>query len=141
MIQSTLHWLRPCSRRFFSFGLIGNASNCSPDGFLDFDTCKFNETEGIPQDEKSDEVGDAQLRGLRNMIENIAQQRNAAATTDEDRVKVVMDGVNEKRRMYEIEELLARMNRYQDGTANVSCVGVDHVNRARESQNRCGHQR
>jgi hypothetical protein len=50
------------------------------------------------------------------MIENIAQQRNAAATTDEDRVKVVMDGVNEKGRMYEIEELLARMNRYQDGT-------------------------
>jgi hypothetical protein len=84
-------------------------------GCLDPEANKFNETPGLPEDEKSAEVGDAQLRGLRAMLRHVAGERNKGKTDAKDRVKVVQDGVPEHKGMFDMAELLGRMKRYPDG--------------------------
>lgn len=79
--------------------------------------------------EKSSDVGQAQMDGIREMLGMLAEERNSGPVAAElakacggtaPKYKLVQDGVNDTDpdmgRMYSIPTLLGRMSKYPDGT-------------------------
>jgi hypothetical protein len=70
--------------------------------------------EGMPSSDTAEEVGDAQLSGIRDLIGAEVADRNKKK--DGLKYKAIQDGTPDKGQMYPMADLLARMKKYPNGT-------------------------